>query len=98
MTIHILKTDADPWRDVEAGRKPFEVRKDDRDPRYESGDVVVLVNSSPGPGFDHELVRRIGYVYRGAHVPNGFCVFELESAQNTDRFAVTVIREWKVSK
>jgi hypothetical protein len=40
MTTHHLKTHPAPFADVEAGRKTFEIRKDDRG--YKVGDTLVL--------------------------------------------------------
>lgn len=77
MTVHILKTDPEYFEAVEAGKKPFEVRKDDREPRFETDDIVVLVHGS-GLRYGQMLIKRIGYVLRGEHTPEGFCVFALK--------------------
>jgi hypothetical protein len=45
MTTHRLKTHPGPFADVEAGRKQFEIRKDDRG--FAVGDVLVLEEWSP---------------------------------------------------
>lgn len=85
MTIHLLKTDRGVFDDVVSGKKSFEVRKDDRDPRYKTGDVVVLREHDPGlpapGGFTRSrAVRRIGYLLRDeAYLPEGYVVFELRN-------------------
>jgi hypothetical protein len=84
MTIHVLKADDCYWQDVRIGAKAFEVRIDDRQPRYETGDVVILVNTGPAPWTGARVVKRIGYLARGGRIPSGFCVFELAEAQSSD--------------
>lgn len=42
MATHELKTWPGPFSAVLLGEKPFEWRKDDRTPRYETGDILVL--------------------------------------------------------
>lgn len=42
MNTHWLKTLPEFYDDVATGRKPFEVRIDDRFPRYEVGDALIL--------------------------------------------------------
>lgn len=92
MTIHILKTDRAYWLDASTGRKPFEVRRDDRDPPYESGDIVALVHSDPGPEHDFVLPFRIGYLARGGRIPEGYCVFELSHPDSNDIVRIRTAR------
>ncbi len=84
MTIHILKTEAPYFGEVRLGKKPFEVRKDDREPPYETGDVVALVFTGEGPWHGDVEIRRIGYLARGGRIPDGYCVFELQEARSGD--------------
>lgn len=61
MRIHDLKVWPAPFEDTVAGRKPYEVRKDDRD--YRVGDVLLLREWDPmqeAPG------EAIGYTGRAA--------------------------------
>ena len=42
MRVHTLKTDSRWWFDLAAGTKTFECRKDDKEPPYEIGDILIL--------------------------------------------------------
>lgn len=99
MTIHVLKCDASYWEDINMSKKPFEVRKDDREPAFKSDDLVVLVHSDPGPRYGHWIARRIGYLARGGRIPDGYCVFELKSSKEGDTARAEVALEaHKVSR
>lgn len=75
--VHLLKTAA-PWFDeVWNERKPFEVRRNDRD--FRAGDVVVLLETD-ARGFytPRRLIFRIGYVLTGfPGLRKGWCAFGL---------------------
>lgn len=88
MTIHELKCWPDAFRDVRAGIKEFEIRRDDRD--YAKGDIVVLREYQLGSideesGVEHkadytgetEGPFKIGYITRSACLPDGFCAFSI---------------------
>lgn len=87
MTVHVLKCDPEYFEAVESGKKPFEVRRDDREPPFETGDIVALVHG-PGIRYGERLVKRIGYVARGGRIPEGFCVFALVPAKVDDGIRV----------
>lgn len=78
--FHYLKTWTVPWHDIEAGRKPFEYRKHDRD--YRVGDILVLEEYEPNEGIhtNKALERRVTYLLPGGTfgVPEGYCVMGLE--------------------
>jgi len=62
MTEHELKTIAPYFEDIRAGRKTFEVRRNDRN--FKVGDVLVLQHYDPC--FTGEVIRRrVTYVLRG---------------------------------
>lgn len=77
--VHHLKTWPDVFEDVIAGRKPFEVRKDDRG--YQVGDWLVLEEWSPetkeytGRACDAEVT----YLLRGGQfgIEAGYVVMTL---------------------
>lgn len=93
-TLHFLKSTPDAYRKVASGEKTLEVRKDDRSPRYKTGDIVVLecyrplsAETDDGNSWTYQgehQVRRIGYVERGEHVPSGYCSFALQPAEDDD--------------
>ncbi len=75
---HRLKCWPEFYDAVRSGRKTFEVRRDDRD--FREGDDVVLDEWDPKTEryTGRPLIRRaIGYVARGACIPDGYCVFAL---------------------
>lgn len=83
MILHRLKLQRAYFDDVLSGRKPFEIRIDDRNPRFEEGDVVLfeewdqhLPDGYTGASF----FAGIGYVLRDAtasFLMPGYCAFAL---------------------
>lgn len=69
--VHTVKCDPDFFDDVRTGRKPFEVRKDDRN--YQKGDMLCLVE------FDRikarftgrVILRKITYVLNATQYADG---------------------------
>jgi hypothetical protein len=57
MREHDLKTWTPHWEDVQAGRKPFEIRRDDRG--FQVGDVLNLQEFEPALGFTGRTCRRL---------------------------------------
>lgn len=69
MTEHVLKTVEPFWSDVDAERKTFEVRVNDRG--YAVGDLLILRSTETG----RECVRRVVYLVDGPpFLPPGLCV------------------------
>lgn len=63
MTVHHLKCEPQYFAEVLAGRKPFEVRYDDRN--YNIGDTLVLMEYSVSEGATGREVRRlVSYLLR----------------------------------
>ena len=93
MTItHELKCWPEYFRAVAAGVKTFEVRKDDRTPRFEVGHTLRLIEWDPATGAytGAELTRFVSYVLRCTeHLAAGYCVMGL-SAHATDPAPVVV--------
>jgi hypothetical protein len=77
---HVIKCWTGYFDAVRAGRKTFEVRKDDRD--YQEGDAVTLLDFDPATEqlTGRQEVRRIGYLARAGLIPGGYCVFALLAA------------------
>lgn len=64
MSEHYLKIAPAYFAAVAEGRKPFEVRKDDRG--FQVGDVLVLNEWTPEQGYTGVMMgQRVTYVYRG---------------------------------
>ena len=68
-TIHELKTTPMQFDAVRIGQKTFEVREDDRDPPFKSGDLLILREwakpiDGEGDYTGQVLIRLAGYVYR----------------------------------
>lgn len=63
--VHELKTVQPYFGAVDSGVKTFEVRKDDRDPRFEVGDTLRLREWHDERGYSgREVLRRVTYVFR----------------------------------
>lgn len=101
--IHFLKIWPTEFKKVRDGEKTLEVRRDDRNPRYQPGDMVVLEHYRPPTPTDGDetrwryqgdhLVKRIGYIERGEHVPAGFCAFQLLPPNDGDEALIEEFHE-----
>lgn len=78
---HTLKIHPEPYAAVVHGDKTFEFRKDDRIPRFEVGDQLVLEEYQPdlGAHTGKFTKRRVTYILRGPAfgVPEGYCVMSI---------------------
>jgi len=77
------------------GRKRFEIRRDDRTPGFQAGDVVVLLEYDPHEEEPRRFTGRramffIGYVERSACLPPGWCGFDLVSPEDLNRVALAL--------
>lgn len=63
MRAHLLKTIDPYYEDVELGRKPFELRVDDR--IYRLGDVLVLARWRDGRFTGERIYRVVTYLLQG---------------------------------
>jgi hypothetical protein len=81
---HQLKIYPQFWRELVAGNKPFEVRRDDR--RFKVGDTVSLREYDPTSGLTGAgpYIREITFIMRHedmpAGVPIGYCVLGFAGA------------------
>lgn len=96
--VHELKCWPQSFRAILTGRKRFEVRRDDRRPRFESGDQVTLHEYDPGDGTrppkgftGQKATYLIGYVSRSAALPAGWCAFELISPEDAARVGLAIL-------
>ena len=92
---HELKTDPLPWEDIAAGRKTFEVRRDDRG--YEVGDVLFLAKTrytaaemAEGKPLEYTGAwQRVGvqHLLRGPAygIPDGFVVMSIRPTWKQDK-------------
>ena len=100
---HDLKSWPENFRAVLTGRKRFEVRKDDRTPFFQPGDLVRLHEFDPGSAIDgtndprgytgNKLLAFIGYVERSTALPEGWCGFEVVSSEDLNRVSLAMGRE-----
>jgi hypothetical protein len=103
---HRLKSWPDNFAAALAGRKTFEIRRDDRAPAFQTGDLVMLQEWRPPlpPGLTdragepptgltgRQALFLIGYVERSpVVVPAGWCGFELIAPELAARIAAAVI-------
>jgi hypothetical protein len=98
-TTHRVKSWPQHFEAAISGRKVFEVRRDDRSPPYQTGDLVLLQEWRPvdeGPEREPGYTKRqalflIGYVSRGPAMPDGFCAFEIIAPELAMRVGAAVI-------
>lgn len=89
LRAHKIKCWPKYFRAVKDERKPFEVRKADRD--YREGDYLCIVEFDPQSDTltGDYLYRRITYVLTAADPPRGLCsgfvVLGLETVDRTDQ-------------
>ncbi len=85
MARHYLKTWPDPYEEMRRGNKGFEYRKDDREPRFEVGDTLLLERWDPADGFYRGgyLERLVTYIARGPAfgIPDGYCVMSVKDSE-----------------
>ena len=79
---HVLKTHAEPFANVWAGDKLFEIRADDREPRFAVGDRLYLVEWDPATNreLDRWIATRILCIVRGPAygLLEDYCVLGLD--------------------
>lgn len=74
MATHKIKILPEFFKAVEEGRKPFEIRNNDRN--YHEGDIVVLQEWAFGYYTGNQISKKIGYVTDFEQKP-GYVVFGL---------------------
>lgn len=76
MKKHIIKTLLEYFADARAGRKRFEIRKDDRD--YQVGDIVQLVEFDGQKLTGNIIEVQISYILRDCPqygLAEEYCIF-----------------------
>lgn len=76
---HVLKTHPEFFREWIGRRKDFEIRRDDREPKFMAGDTVEQQEFDPATSkFSGRVgIGRIGYVLRGFQgLAKGFCALQ----------------------
>lgn len=96
--IHDLKVWPEFYADIESGVKPFEVRVDDRDPRYQVGDVLRLREWSPKTGdyTGRVMERSVCYTLRApAHpgIASGHVIMGLRDYLENQDDTVRALRQ-----
>ena len=72
---HHLKIQTEYYEAVLAGTKRFEVRKDDRIPRYAVGDTLILEEiRDDGTYTGRGVTVLVDYIYRGELCRDGYCI------------------------
>lgn len=78
-TVHELKIAPLYFEDIKNGTKKFEVRKDDREPKYSAGDVLILREWNGKRYTGQTLKAKVTYVLRApAYVKKGYCIMSLD--------------------
>jgi ParB family transcriptional regulator, chromosome partitioning protein len=81
MATHELKTWPGPFAALWGGIKTFEFRRDDREPRFEAGDVLHLYEFNPETQrhTGRMVAARVPYLLRGPAfgLPEGYVVMSV---------------------
>lgn len=92
MAVHSLKCWPDYFEAIMSGKKSFDVRKDDREPRYEVGDILILeefrahVGEFTGRKMKCHIKRVARYTsdlnnLEGEGVREGYCIIGLGACE-----------------
>ena len=74
---HHLKIHPEYYEAVRSGAKRFEVRKDDRTPRYAVGDLLILEEFADGAYTGRDAAVLVDYIYRGELCRDGYCIMSI---------------------
>lgn len=74
---HHLKIQSEYYEAVLAGTKRFEVRKDDRTPRYAVGDMLILAELADDTYTGRDAAVLVDYIYRGELCRDGYCIMSI---------------------
>lgn len=74
---HHLKIQSEYYEAVLAGTKRFEVRKDDRTPRYAVGDTLILEEFADGAYTGRDIAVFVDDIYRGALCLDVYCIMSI---------------------
>ena len=75
---HHLKIQSEYYEAVLAGTKRFEVRRDDRTPRYAAGDTLILAEFEDGAYTGRDITVFVDYIYRGTiGLKDGYCIMSI---------------------
>ena len=78
---HHLKIQSEYYEAVRSGAKRFEVRRDDRVPRYAVGDTLILEEFADGAYTGRDIAVFVDYIYRGAFCLDGYCIMSIRLLQ-----------------
>lgn len=84
--LHKLKILPKWFEDVIAGRKQFEIRKNDRN--FQVGDEMLLQEWEDGHYTGREILKTIGYIYCGDGafgLSEGYCILGMEPSKKLIR-------------
>lgn len=76
--VHSLKIAPEPFEAVKRDLKTAEYRRDDREPRFEVGDVLLLREWTEDEGYTgRRTMRVVTHVARGPFIPDGYAMLSL---------------------
>lgn len=80
MKIHTLKIFRCYLKDIERGKKTWEIRKNDRD--FKEGDIIHFVDQDSEEFFEYpDNLFRITYILQNINeygLQEGYCIFSIE--------------------
>lgn len=72
-----------------SGRKSFEVRKDDRDPKYQTGDELFLREFDGIDYTGRTITAEVTFVLRNEYCREGFCILSVIVKDSSPQRPVT---------
>lgn len=76
--VHHLKIQKKFFNPILSGKKRFEVRKDDRTPRFSVGDTLLLEEIGDNQEKSGRTAKvLVDYIYRGELCRPGYCIMSI---------------------
>lgn len=80
---HELKLAEGFYLDIVRGKKTFEFRKNDRDPKYEVGDILKLMEWNGKEYTGRQIACLVTYILEeGFGIPEGYCIMSIVVIEN----------------
>lgn len=84
--VHHLKIQKKFLNPILSGKKRFEVRKDDRTPRFSVGDTLLLEEIGDNQEKSGRTARAlVDYIYRGELCRPGYCIMSIRFNQREEQ-------------
>lgn len=75
--IHELKIHPEWYETLISGVKTFEVRKDDRKPKFAVGDLLYMREFDGKKYTGRTVTVRVNFILRGKYCKRGYCIMSV---------------------